>query len=98
MHSILSNFRLEPTFKKIDTALQYNRRMQEVLSKYIYPHNNFFIIDNGRGGTERSAIQIENGEYKGFGFFEPAYIQQPEELKCTIQQPLEIIENKKIRA
>lgn len=96
MHSILSNFRLEPTFKKIDTALQYNKRMQEVLSKYIYPHNNFFIIDNGRGGTERSAIQIENGEYKGFGFFEPAYIQQPEELKCTIQQPLEIIENKKI--
>lgn len=96
MHTILSNFRLEPTFKKIDNALQYNKRMQEVLSKFVYPHNNFFIIDVGRGGTERSAIQIENGEYKGFGFFEPAYINHTHELKDAIQFPKEIIEHKKI--
>ncbi len=96
MHTILSNFRLEPTFKKIDTALQYNKRMQEVLAKFVYPHNNFFIIDVGRGGTERSAIHIENGEYKGFGFFEPAYIQHPEELRNAIKVPAELIEHKKI--
>ena len=96
MHTILSNFRLEPTFKRIDNALQYNKRMQEVLSRFVYPHNNFFIIDVGRGGTERSAIQIENGEYKGFGFFEPAYINHPTELKDTIQFPKESIEHKKI--
>lgn len=96
MHAILSNFRLEPTFKKIDTALQYNSRMQTVLSKYIYPHKNFFIIDAGRNGTERSAIQIENGDYVGFGFFEPAYIQQPAQLKEAIQIPKQQIEHKKI--
>jgi DNA polymerase-3 subunit epsilon len=96
MHSILTNFRLEPTFKKIDNAFHYNKRLQEVLSKFVYPHDNFFIIDVGRGGTERSAIQIENGEYKGYGFFEPAYINHPEELKNTIQLPNESIELKKI--
>lgn len=96
MHSILTSFRLEPTFKKIDTAFQYNKRMQEVLSKFMYPHDNFFIIDVGRGGTERSAVQIENGEYKGFGFFEPAYISHPDELKHTIQLPKENFEHKKI--
>ena len=96
MHTILTNFRLEPTFKRIDNALQYNKRMQEALSKFVYPHHNFFIIDVGLGGTERSAIQIENGEYKGFGFFEPAYINHTYELKNTIKFPIETIEHKKI--
>lgn len=96
MHSILSGFRLEPTFKKIDSALQYNKRMQEVLSKFVYPHKNFFIIDNGRSGTERSAIQIENGEYIGYGFFEPEFIQRPEELRGAIRFTHEITENRKI--
>lgn len=96
MHTILSNFRLEPTFKKIDNAIHYNNRLQEVLSKFVYPHDNFFIIDTGRGGTERSAIQIENGEYIGFGFFEPAYINHTNDLLDTIQNPRETIEHKKI--
>ncbi len=96
MHTILTSFHLEPTFKRIDNAIQYNKRMQDVLSKFVYPHNNFFIIDVGRGGTERSAVQIENGEFKGFGFFEPAYINHTEELKNTIQFPKEILEHKKI--
>lgn len=87
MHTILSNSRLEPTFKKIDNALQYNSRMQEALSKFIYPHENFFIIDIGRNGTERSVIQIENYEFRGYGFFEPGYIRHPEELKDLIRPP-----------
>lgn len=96
MHTILSNFRLEPTFKKIDDAIQYNKRMQDVLMKFIYPHDNFYIIDTGRGGTERTAILIEKGEYKGFGFFEPAFIAQPEELRNTILFSNEKVEMKKI--
>lgn len=96
MHSILTNSRLEPTFKKIDTAIQYNKRMQEALSKYLFPHSNFFIIDVGRGGSERSAIQIENGEFIGYGFFEPAYINHPTELKNTIQLTTERVDNKRI--
>ena len=96
MQSILTNFRLEPTFKKIDDAILYNKRMQEVLSKFVYPYENFFIIDIGRGGSERSAIQIENGEFKGYGYFEPSYIIHPEELKNLIQFPKEKVDHKKI--
>ncbi len=96
MHSILTSCRLEPTFKKIDAAWQYNQRMQDILSRFVYPHTNFFIIDAGRGGTERSAVQIENGEFKGYGFFEPSFIQHPDELKNAIRTSLEITENKKI--
>jgi DNA polymerase-3 subunit epsilon len=96
MHSILNNFRLEPAFKKIDDALQYNKRMEEILSRFVYPHNNFFIIDAGRAGTEKSAIQIENGEFKGYGYFEPEYIRDPEELKETIRYKWNISENKKL--
>ncbi len=95
LHSIITSFKLEPTFKKIDTALHYNNKLQSVLKKYVYPYKNCFIIDIGRGGTERSVIQIENYEYKGFGFFEPAYIQQVSEIKEVIRQQTEYTDIKK---
>jgi hypothetical protein len=96
LHSILTSFKLEPTFKKIDNALQYNSRLHNVLSRYVYPYKNCFIIDVGRGGSERSVIQIENGEYKGHGFFEPAYINDPNELKDIIKPQQEYTECKKL--
>lgn len=96
LHSILTSFKLEPTFKKIDNAFQYNSRLQNILSRYVYPFKNCFIIDVGRGGSERSVIQIENNEYKGHGFFEPAYINDPSELKDIIKPQQEFTECKKI--
>ena len=96
LHSILTSFKLEPTFKKIDNALQYNSRLHNVLSRYVYPYKNCFIIDVGRGGSERSVIQIENNEYKGHGFFEPAYINDPNELKDIIKPQQEYTECKKL--
>lgn len=96
MHSILHNFRTDPTFKKIDTHVQYNKRLEEVLSKFIYPHPNFFLIDNGRGGTERSAIMIEDGEYCGFAFFEPSYIENLVTLRDIIRPQHEHADNKKV--
>ncbi|MBK6273423.1 MAG: hypothetical protein IPF58_01450 [Saprospirales bacterium] len=56
---------------------------------------NCFIIDTGRGGTEKSVIQIENYEYKGFGFFDPAYINDPSELKDCIKTETEYTDIKK---
>jgi DNA polymerase-3 subunit epsilon len=43
------------------------------------------IIDRGREVDERSVILIENGNYKGFGFYNLNYqISNPEVLKSII--------------
>jgi DNA polymerase-3 subunit epsilon len=96
MQSILHNFRTDPTFKKLDTHIQYNKRLDDILSRFIYPNRNFFLIDSGRSGTEKSVIMIEEGEYKGFAFFEPSYIENHESLKDIIRRQNELADNKKV--
>lgn len=96
MHSILTSSRLEPAFKKIESSAVYNQRLQDVLAKFIYPHNSFFIIDEGRGGTEKSIVKIENNEYKGFGFIEQAYIASMEDLHDAVQFREEFHDAKKV--
>ena len=96
MYSILHNFRTDPTFKKIDTHIQYNKRLQDVLARFVYPDKNFFIIDTGRGGTEKSVIIIEDGEYRGFAFFEPSYIENLLTLRDIIRSQSEHVDNKKV--
>ena len=48
---------------------EYNQRVTEFLSKYSYHNQHMIIVDRGRDIDERSAILIENGAYKGFGFY-----------------------------
>ena len=63
----------------------YNWRVQEFLDRYKYDNENLLIIDRGRNVEERSVVLIENGEYKGFGFFNLNYqINNPEILKSII--------------
>ncbi len=52
-----------------NTAL-YNKRVQEFIDKYSYKNQDMVIIDKGREIDERSAILIENGVFKGYGFYE----------------------------
>lgn len=47
----------------------YNERVHEFLNDYSYKNSNKIIIDRGRTIEERSAILIENGIYRGFGFY-----------------------------
>ncbi len=54
---------------KEDTAL-YNERVHQFIEKYSYKDQNMIIIDRGRVIDERSAILIENGVFKGYGFYE----------------------------
>lgn len=46
----------------------YNARVQEMIKKYSYNHQNMAIIDGGRQHDERSVILIENGVFKGIGY------------------------------
>jgi DNA polymerase-3 subunit epsilon len=47
----------------------YNERINALIEKYSYESKDMLIIDKGRDIEERSVILIENGQYKGFGFY-----------------------------
>ena len=63
----------------------YNKRAEAAIEKYSYTAKNMLIIDKGRHHDERSAILIENGQYKGFGFYSLNYqVTNIEVLKSII--------------
>ena len=43
---------------------------KQLIEKNSYENKNMVIIDRGRDIDERSAILIENGVFKGLGFFQ----------------------------
>ncbi len=51
----------------------YNKRVQEFIKKHSYSHQHMMLIDKGRDVDERSVILIENGIFKGLGFFNLNY-------------------------
>lgn len=48
----------------------YNKRAQQLISKYSYDNKDMVIVDKGREVDERSVIYIENGIFRGLGFFD----------------------------
>ncbi|MGO3182233.1 MAG: exonuclease domain-containing protein [Aequorivita sp.] len=68
---------------------EYNNRVKTFLEKRSYQNQNMLIIDRGRDIDERSVILIENGVYKGYGFYNLNHqINNPEILK-TIINPMQ---------
>jgi len=56
-----------------ETQTDYNKRVIKIINKHNFATQSIVIIDRGRDIDERSAILIENGMYKGFGFFNLNY-------------------------
>jgi len=52
---------------------KYNERTLKIINHHSFENQNMVIIDYGREHDERSAILIENGVYKGFGFYNLNY-------------------------
>ncbi|MBD3582963.1 exonuclease domain-containing protein [Flavobacterium selenitireducens] len=52
---------------------EYNARVEAFLSDYTFTSENMIIMDRGRNVSERSAVLIENGIYKGYAFFDLNY-------------------------
>jgi len=48
----------------------YNLRVRQALFQFEFQDRNFFIIDSGRRGDERSVVKIENGKYMGYGYID----------------------------
>ena len=64
---------------------EYNQRVSDFISKNSFENKSIVIVDRGRNINERSAILVENGEYKGYAFFDLNYqIHQIEILKNII--------------
>lgn len=68
-----------------ESAAEYNTRVKAFLEEKSYENQNMLIIDRGREIEERSVILIENGVYKGYGFYNLNFqINNPEILKSII--------------
>ena len=67
----------------------YNLRVQELIFKNSYNSKDLVIIDRGRAIDERSAILIQNGVFKGLGFFNLNYQINNLEILQNIITPME---------
>ncbi|OAB29742.1 DNA polymerase-3 subunit epsilon [Flavobacterium fryxellicola] len=52
---------------------EYNARVQGFIEKNSFENQNMVLIDKGRSISERSAVLIENGIYKGYAFYDLNY-------------------------
>ncbi len=59
-----------------EQSSEYNLRVDAALKSLEYKNPNFMIIGSGRTTTEKTVVQIEQGKYMGFGYFEPEYTGQ----------------------
>lgn len=53
----------------VETPEEYNSRMLEVIELHSFHNQNMLVIDRGREIDEKSALLVEEGEFKGIGFF-----------------------------
>jgi DNA polymerase-3 subunit epsilon len=67
----------------------YNQRVEQLITKNSYKNKNMVVVDKGRDIDERSAILIENGIFKGLGFFNLNYQINKIEVLQSIITPME---------
>lgn len=53
-----------------ESSEYYNQRVNDFIQNNQFQNQNMVIIDRGRTTTERSAVLIENGIYKGYCFYD----------------------------
>jgi DNA polymerase-3 subunit epsilon len=72
-----------------ETVESYNDRVSQIINKHRYDNHNMVIIDKGRDIDERSAILIENGIFKGLGFYNLNYQINNIDILESIITPME---------
>ena len=64
---------------------EYNKRVMQLMRAWLYKHQNFLIVGQGRVFNEKSVVAIEGGKYLGFGYLENDFqVTNPEQLKFFI--------------
>ena len=54
----------------IESAESYQQKIQVLINDLSYPKDDFLIVETGRKEGEFSFVFIENGDFKGYGFYE----------------------------
>ena len=57
----------------LEPANEYNARVEQFIANHTFKNETMVVVDRGRKLSERSAILIENGNYKGYCFFDLNY-------------------------
>ncbi|HET8855498.1 MAG TPA: exonuclease domain-containing protein [Salinimicrobium sp.] len=73
---------------QIECPEDYNQRVSKVIDKYCFDNRNMLIIDKGREIDEKSALLIEEGEFKGMGYFNLNYQLNNIEIIKSIITPM----------
>jgi DNA polymerase-3 subunit epsilon len=68
---------------------QYNLRVQAFIEKNLFDNKTLAILDRGRTISERSAILVENGVYKGYAFYDLNYQINNIEILRNIITPMQ---------
>lgn len=74
---------------------EYNVRVSEFISNNSFNNQTMAIIDRGRALDERSVVLIEDGTYKGYGFFNLNYQVHNLDILKNIIVPME--DNKDVK-
>ena len=72
---------------------KYNLRIRDVIEKYSFNNKSFLIIGRGREFGEKSVILIEDGAFKGFGYFKLNHQISKLEIVKSLITPMEHSKN-----
>ena len=53
-----------------ESAESYNQRVEQALERFEFDNESFLAVDSGRSVDERSVVCVEEGIYRGYGFFD----------------------------
>ncbi|MDO1500261.1 exonuclease domain-containing protein [Winogradskyella maritima] len=67
----------------------YNERAQRIIDHNSYEDKNMMIIDRGRSVGEKSVIVIEEGQFRGLGFFDLNHQINNRDVLLSIITPME---------
>ncbi len=73
----------------------YNQKVNMALENYHFGDDSFFIVGQGRNDDEKSVVKIERGKYTGFGFIDPAVLNNDPSMLHECIQPQQ--DNKEAR-
>ena len=59
-----------------EVSKQYNKRIQDFIDGLLYDYSSFLILEKGRNRNEKSAVLIENGRFKGYGYIPYTVLKQ----------------------